>query len=91
MDADSEQPWRFGHTSIYRLFKLVKGGSGTTSFLPLDSKKDGPVRYVKDKKAICLTGEKMRYIDKKVESGSEIKVDIMKQEIDKEELTAART
>ena len=59
--------------------------------LPFDSKKGGPVRYVKDRTAIHLTEEQKRYIYKKVELGSEIKVYTMKQEIDNEKLTASRT
>ena len=73
------------------MFKLVNGKNGTTPFLPLNSKKGGPVRYVKDRKTICLTEEQMRYIYKKVQFGSEIKVDTMKQEIDNENLTAPKT
>ena len=59
--------------------------------MPLDSKKSGPVRYVKDRTAVCLTEEQVRYIYKKVELGSEINVDTMKQEIDNENLTAMKT
>ena len=66
----------------------MKGKTDTTPFLPLNSKKGGPLRYAKDRTAIGLTEEQMRYIYKKVESGSEINVDTMKQEIDNENLTA---
>ena len=55
------------------------------------ARKGGPVRYVKDKKAICLTEEQMRHIYKKVELSTEINVDIMKQEIDNENLTVTKT
>ena len=64
---------------IYRLFKLMKGENGTTSFLPLDNKKGGPVRYVEDREAIYLTEELTRLIYKKVETGSEINIDTIKQ------------
>ena len=49
------------------------------------------VRYVKDREAICLTEEQMRHIYKKVESGSEINIDTMKQEIDTYKLTVTKT
>ena len=78
-------------TCIYRLFKPVKGENGTTSFLPLDGKKGGPVRYIKDMEAICLTEEQMRYIYKKVEFGSEINIDTMRQEMDNDKLTGTKT
>ena len=55
--------------------------------MPLDNKKGGPVRYVKDREAICLTEEQVRHIYKKVESGSVINIDTMKQEIDNDKLT----
>ena len=73
------------------MFKLIKGKNGTTPFLPLKSKKGGPVRYAKDRKAICLTEEQMRHIYKKVKSGSKINIDNLKQEIDNEKLTAPKT
>ena len=44
-----------------------------------------------DRNAICLTEEQMRYIYKKVELGSEIKADTMKQEIDNKNVTATKT
>ena len=59
-------------------------------FLPLDSKKDGPVRYVKDREAICLTEEQMRHIYKKVGSGSEINIDTMKQQIDNDKFIGTK-
>ena len=57
----------------------------------MDNKKGGPVRHVKDRKTICLTEEQTRYIYKKVELGSEINIDTIKQEIDNEKLTATKT
>ena len=73
------------------MFKLIKGKNDTAPFLPLNSKKRGSVGYVQDRKGMCLTEEQMRYIYKKVETGSEINVDIMKQEIDNDNLTATKT
>ena len=72
------------------MFKIIKDKNSTTPFLSLNSKKGAPVRYVKDRKGICLTEEQMRYIYKKVELGSEINIGTMKQEIDNENLTATK-
>ena len=69
----------------------MKGENGTTSFLPLDNMEGRPVRYVKNRKAICLKEEQMRYVYKKVESGSKINVDSIKQEIDNGRLTRTKT
>ena len=72
------------------LFKCVKGENSTTSFLPLNSK-GGPVRYVKDRNTMCLTEEQIKYFYKKVEQGSEINTEKMKQEIDQQKLTEIET
>ena len=58
--------------------------------MPLNTKKGGPVRYVKDKEAKCLTEDQMRYIYKKVESESVVNVDTINQEIEDEKLTRDR-
>ena len=55
------------------------------------SKKGGPVRYVKDREAICLTEEQMRHIYKKVEAGREINIVTIKQEIHNDRLTRTKT
>ena len=47
----------------------------------------GPVKYAKDKEAICLTKEQARHIYKKVESESVVKVDTIKQEIEEDKLS----
>ena len=62
------------------MFKLIKGKNGMTPFLPLNSKKGGPVRYIKDRRVMCLTEEQTRYIYKKVELGNEINIDTMKRD-----------
>ena len=59
--------------------------------MPLDSKKGGPVKYAKDREVISLTEEQMRHIYKKVESGSQINTDTLKQEIDSDKLQAPKT
>ena len=55
--------------------------------LTLRHKKGGPVKYDKDREAICLTAEQVRHIYKKVEFGSEINVDTIKQEMEDDRLT----
>ena len=67
------------------MFKYVKGKNGTTSFLPLDSKKGGNITYVKD--AICLTEDQTKYIYKKVEQGRDLNTETMKQEMEEEKVT----
>ena len=67
------------------MFKHVKGENGTTSFLPLGSKKGGNVTYVKD--IGCLTESQTKYIYKKVEKGSDLNTETMKQEIKQEKMT----
>ena len=50
--------------------------------MPLNTKIGGPVRYDKDKEAMCLTKDQARHIYKKVESESVVNVDAFKQEIE---------
>ena len=38
-----------------RIFKLVKGKNGTTSFLPSKEKTGGKVNYIQNKETMCLT------------------------------------
>ena len=71
------------------MLKHVKGTNGTTSFLPLDSKKGGNITYVKD--ARCLTEDQTQYIYKKVEQGSDLNTETMKQEIEQEKMTGKRS
>ena len=61
-----------------RPFKLVEG---PVTFLPLETKRGGPVRYVKDKKTICLTNNQARHIYEKVKMKGIVNVDKIKQEI----------
>ena len=46
----------------------------------------GPVKYVKDKEAMCLTKDQMRHVYKKVELEGIINVDTNKQEIEQDKL-----
>ena len=69
------------------MFKLVKGKDATTSFLPIDDKTYGKVRFIQKKDAICLTENQARYVYKKVEQGSIINTETMKQEIEQKKLT----
>ena len=73
-----------------RPFKLIKGENGTTTFLPLNTGKGGPVRYVKHKEAKCLTEDQARHIYKKVESDSMVNVNTIKQEIEDDKLTRGK-
>ena len=47
-------------------------------------KKGGPIRFVKDREAICLSEEQTKHIYKKVGLGSKININTIKQEIDNE-------
>ena len=69
------------------MFKLVKSKDGTTSFLPIDDRTGGKVRYIQNKDAICLTENQDSYVYKKVEQVSNINTETMKQEIEQEKLT----
>ena len=69
------------------MFKLVKGKDATTSFLPIDDRTGGKVRYIQNKDTICLTENQARYGYKKIEQGSSINTETMKQEIEQEKLT----
>ena len=68
----------------------MKGQNGTTTFLPLNTRKGGPVRYVKGKETICLTKDQVRHISKKVESDSMVNINTIKQEIEEDKLTSDR-
>ena len=73
------------------MFKLVKGTDASTSFLPFDDKTGGKVRYIQNKDAICLTENQARYMYKRVEQGSSIDTETMKQEIEQEKLVETET
>ena len=73
------------------MFKHPKGKNGTTTFLPLDSKTGGNIKYIKDKDAICLTEDQTRYMYKKVEQGNNLNIETMKQEIEQEKLAKTET
>ena len=66
------------------MFKHVKGKKGTTSFLPLDSKKGVNITHIRD--AMCLTEDQTKYIYKKVEQGSDLKTETMKKVIEQEKM-----
>ena len=69
------------------MFKLVKGKDGTTSFLPIDDRTGGKVRYIQNKDTICLTESQANYVYEKVEHGSSINTETRKQEIEQNKLT----
>ena len=53
-----------------RVFKLVKGKNGTTSFLPSKEKTGGKVNYILNKETMCLTEKQTDYVYKAVEEGN---------------------
>ena len=67
------------------------GKNNTTTFLPLNTKIGGPVKYVKDKKNICLTTDQARHIYKKVELEGVVNVDTIKLEIEEDKLNTVNT
>ena len=52
--------------------------------MTLHTKIGGQARYIKDKEAICLMNDQARHVYKKIESGSIINVDTIKQGIDQD-------
>ena len=52
--------------------------------MPLNTKIDGQSRYIRDKEDQCLMNHQARHVFKKVESGSVINIDIIKQEMDQD-------
>ena len=64
----------------------MKGKNDPTTFLPLNSKLDGPVAYLKDRETICLTADQAKYIYKKVEQESIVNIETIKQEIEDDRL-----
>ena len=73
------------------MFKHLKGKNGTTTFLPFDSKTGGNVKYIKDKDAICLMEDQMRYMYNKVAQGNNLNIETIKQEIEQEKLAKTET
>ena len=67
-----------------RVFKLVKGKDGTTSFLPIDDKAGGKICYIQNKDTMCLTEKQAHYVYKKVKEGHVINIKTMKHEIEQE-------
>ena len=63
----------------------MNGESGTTAFLPLDSKIGGHVRNDRPNVGQFLTREQANYIYKKIETGEIINTDTIAQEIKQEE------
>ena len=66
------------------MFKHVKGMDGTTSFLPIDSKTDGKIGYIKNKEAMCLSEKQANYVYKKAEEGNVMNTKTMKDETEQE-------
>ena len=68
------------------MFNHIKGKNGITSFLPFDSETGAKVNYIKNKDATCLTEDQTRYAYKKIEQGSNLSIETMRQEIEQEKL-----
>ena len=64
----------------YRTFKLVKGKSGTTLFLPSKEKTGGKVNYIQNKETMYLTEKQTDYVYKTVEEGNIINTKTMMYE-----------
>ena len=60
-------------------------------FLPLNTKIGRPVKYAKDKEAMCLTKDQTRHINRKVESESVVNIHRIKQEIEDDKLSRDKT
>ena len=54
--------------------------------VPLNTKISGLSRYIKDREAVCLMEDQVKYIYKKVETENVVKVDPIKQEIEEDKL-----
>ena len=52
--------------------------------MPVNTKIDRQGRYIKGKEAICLMNDQASHFYKKIEPGSLINTDIIKQEIDQD-------
>ena len=55
-----------------RIFKLVKGKNGSTSFLPLKDKTGGEANYIQNKEAMFLTERQADHVYKVIEKGDMI-------------------
>ena len=66
-----------------RTFKLIEGKNSPTTFLPLNIKIGGQARNIRDEDR-CLMNDQARHIYKKVELGSVINIDTIKQEMDQD-------
>ena len=73
----------------YRIFKLMKGKNGTTSFLP-EKRKGGKVRfseeitYIPNKERTCLTKDHATQIYDEIEKNEPINIQFVSQKIDNE-------
>ena len=61
-------------------FKLIEGKNDLTTFLHLNANISGQSKSKKDKETKYLTEDQAKHIYKKVESGSVINIDTIKQE-----------
>ena len=68
------------------IFKLLEGKNGPTPFLPLNANFDGQRKHIKGKETKYLTEDQAKhiYIYRKVELGSVINIDMIKQEMEQD-------
>ena len=67
-----------------RIFKLIEGKNGLTTFLPLNTNIGGHIKPNRNKENRYLMEDQAKHIIKKVELGSMINVSTIKQEIDQD-------
>ena len=75
---------KFFRGNKIRTFKLIGGKNGPTTFLPLNANISGQTKQVKDKETRYLTEDQAKHIYKKVELGSIINIDTVKQEMEQD-------
>ena len=75
---------KFFRGNKIRTFKLIEGKNGPTTFWPLNANISGQTKPVNNKKTKYLTEDPAQHIYKKVESGSIINIDTIKQEMDQD-------
>ena len=81
-----QHPWYDQIHGRDRVFKLMKGKNGTTSFLP-NKKKGGQVRFSKkvafipNRKEMCLAKDQAKQIYREIEKNEPINIQIVNQGI----------
>ena len=76
---------RFIRRNKIRTFKLIEGKNDPVTFLPLNTNIGGQSNPIKDKETRYLTEDQAKHIYKKVELGSLINIDTIKQQMDQDQ------